>query len=177
MTTQAHAVVSSSGEFRELFENHYDYVWCSLRRLGVQQRDLEDLTHDVFLEVHAKLDRYDRARPMRPWLFAFALRFASDYRKLARHKTELRADIDEQRTDESPYEAVRERESAELLSRALDALSLELRAVIVLYEIDEVPMKDIASALGIPLNTGYSRLRLAREQCANALRDLSGGTP
>jgi RNA polymerase sigma-70 factor, ECF subfamily len=177
MTTQARIVASSEAEFRQLFESHYDYVWCSLRRLGVQPRDLEDLTHDVFLEVHGKLDCYDRTRPMKPWLFAFALRFASDYRKLARHKTELRATIDDEGTDPSPYEAVREREAAELLSRALDTLSLELRAVIVLYEIDEVPMKDIASALGIPVNTGYSRLRLARAHCADAIRELSGGAP
>jgi RNA polymerase sigma-70 factor (ECF subfamily) len=148
-------------EFRRLFDENYDYVWSSLRRLGVQLRDLEDLTHEVFIEVHAKLDRYDRCRPIRPWLFAFALRFASDYRKLARHTTELRDETEAPANVPSAEELVATTESAVLLRAALDGLSLELRAVIVLYEIDETPMKEIAETLGIPLYTGYSRLRLA----------------
>lgn len=162
-----------SEEFRRLFLNNYDYVWSSLRRLGVHTRDLEDVTHDVFVEVHAKLESYDRARPIRPWLFAFALRFASDYRKLARHKTELRGDADGATQLPSAEDAVEMQERARLLHAALDELSIELRAVIVLYEIDETPMKDITEALGIPLYTGYSRLRLARTQCAEAVKRLS----
>jgi RNA polymerase sigma-70 factor (ECF subfamily) len=161
-----------SVEFRRLFHENYDYVWSSLRRLGVHTRDLEDVTHDVFLEVHSKLERYDRNRPIRPWLFAFAVRFASNYRKHTRHKTELRGDADAATELPSAEEVVAAQQSARLLHAALDELSLELRAVIVLYEIDETPMKDITEALGIPLFTGYSRLRLAREQCAEAVKRL-----
>jgi RNA polymerase sigma-70 factor (ECF subfamily) len=163
-------------DFRRLFDEHYDYVWVSLRRLGVQERDLEDLVHDVFLQVHAKLATYDRARPAKPWLFAFAFRIASDYRRLARHKTELRSDPDLPGSEPSVEDRIASAESAELLRRALDALSLEMRAVLVAYEIDEIPMKDITEALGIPLHTGYSRLRLGREQCAVAVRRLRGET-
>lgn len=166
--------LGSEAEFRRLFDDNHDYVWSSLRRLGVQERDLEDLTHDVFLEVHAKLDRYDRARPIRPWLFAFAVRFASDYRNLARHTTELRGEPDAVDTLPSAEDAVATRESARLLQIALDSLGMELRAVLVLYDIDETPMKEIAQALGIPLFTGYSRLRLARAQCAETVKRLSG---
>lgn len=165
--------LGSEADFRRLFDENHDYVWSSLRRLGVQERDLEDITHDVFLEVHSKLAQYDRARPIRPWLFAFAVRFASDYRKLARHDTELRADPDAPATLPSAEDVVASRQSARLLEIALDSLSLELRAVLVLYDIDETPMKEIAEALGIPLFTGYSRLRLARARCAEAIRRLS----
>lgn len=179
MTQSGEVGPGSKTEFRRLFDEHYDYVWSSLRRLGVQDRDLEDLTHDVFLEVHAKLHLYDRARPLRPWLFAFALRFASDYRKLARHKTELRGDVDTTSAPStlstSPEDVAVKTESARHLAAALDSLSLELRAVLVLYEIDETPMKDITDALGIPLFTGYSRLRLARVRCAETLERLTGG--
>jgi len=80
--------------FRVFFEEHFDYVYRSLRRLGVQERDLEDVTHDVFLEVHAAWSRFDRTRPPKPWLFAFAFRFASDYRRLARHRNVPTADMD-----------------------------------------------------------------------------------
>ena len=43
----------------------------------------------MFVEVFRNLHRYDPARPLRPWLFAFAFRFASDYRRLARHRVEV----------------------------------------------------------------------------------------
>jgi RNA polymerase sigma-70 factor (ECF subfamily) len=165
------------GEFRRLFDDNYDYVWSSLRRLGIHERDLEDVTHEVFLEVYRKRAARDPARPVRPWLFAFAVRFASDYRKSARHRTELRADVDPPSSAPSQEDSLSNKDTAKLLAAALDALSLELRAVIVLYEIDGVPMKDITDALGIPLFTGYSRLRLAREQCAERIRRMTkGGT-
>jgi RNA polymerase sigma-70 factor (ECF subfamily) len=144
-----------------------------LRRLGVAERDLEDLTHDVFLQVHAKLDAYDRACAIRPWLFAFAVRLASDYRKLARHRNVLGAESDSPSGAPSAEDLLAMRDSGRLLQLALDALSIELRSVIVLYEIDETPMKDITEALGIPLHTGYSRLRLAREQCAATIKRLT----
>ncbi len=163
-------------EFRRLFDENYRYVWSSLRRLGVQERDLEDLTHDVFLEVHAKLATYDRARPIRPWLFAFALRFASDYRKLHRHKTSLHDEPDAVADEPSAEEMLELQDSARLLQVAMNRLSMDLRAVLVLHDIDETPMKDITKALEIPLNTGYSRLRLAREQCAKAVKQLTSTT-
>jgi RNA polymerase sigma-70 factor (ECF subfamily) len=55
------------------------------------------------------------------------------------------------------------REAASLVMEALNAMPFEQRAVFVLYELDETPMKEIAESLGVPVNTAYSRLRLARE--------------
>ena len=46
---------------------------------------------------------------------------------------------------------------------ALDVLDLDKRAVFVMHEIDGTPIPAVATALGIPVNTAYSRLRLARE--------------
>ena len=66
--------------FTGLFAAEFDYVWASLRRLGVNERDVEDIAHDVFLHVYRKLGSYDPKRPVRPWLFGFAYRAASDYR-------------------------------------------------------------------------------------------------
>lgn len=159
---------------REVFEAHYDYVWCSLRRLGVHGGDLEDITDEVFLKVNDHLPSYDPERPMRPWLFAFAYHAASDYRRLARHRIEL-GFSDDDRADSSvdPERALERREAAALLERALDAISLTHRAVFVMHEIDGTEMKDIAASLGIPLHTGYSRLRLARATFAAKVRELA----
>jgi RNA polymerase sigma-70 factor (ECF subfamily) len=169
-----------AAEFTALFESNLSYVWSSLRRLGVHERDLEDVAHEVFLKVYAELDRLDRARPIKPWLFAFAVRLASDYRKLARHKTALFGDDDPSReTSAAADETLVALERERLLHRALDTLDLEKRAVFVLVELDEIPMPEVARALDIPLNTGYSRLRVARQEVTAAVRRLGrqGGSP
>ena len=64
------------------------------------------------------------------------------------------------------------RESLELLGRILDQLDDDKRAVFVLYEIEELTMKDVADAVGCPLQTAYSRLHAARRLVSEALADL-----
>jgi RNA polymerase sigma-70 factor (ECF subfamily) len=156
--------------FRSVFEREFDYVWLSLHRLGVAQRDLEDVAQNVFLHVYRRLDEYDASRPTRPWLFAFAVRCASDWRRLARHRVELLGERAEPPSLEpSADERIARDEALALLLRALDHVEMDRRAVLILYELDEVPMKEIAAALGIPLFTAYSRLRLARAELTAAL--------
>ena len=165
-STQVVNVEADQVFFRSLFDAEYDYVHHSLRRLGVQARDLEDLAHEVFVEVYKNLARYDRQRPIKPWLFAFAFRRASDYRRLARHRTELGLPEDiaaSTSPGRSAEDHAVDRQAARLVTVALEAMPIEQRAVFVLYEVDEIPMKEIAESLGIPANTAYSRLRLARE--------------
>lgn len=170
------AVSSESDRKRRLaalFEAHYDYVYHSLRKLGVYPSDAEDVAHDMFLTVFTKLDQLDERRSPRPWLFAFAARFASDYRRLARHRAT--EDVSQSRIaadSESPEEAASRSEKQSLAMRALETLSMEVRAVFVGYELEELSMKEVAEALAIPANTAYSRLRLAREQLAKACADL-----
>ncbi len=171
----AHGVVAGveRPEFSALFAAHFDYVWHTLRRLGVREVDLEDVTHDVFIAVLRKLEQYDAARPLRPWLFGFAVRLASDHRDLARHRFEVADDASEGR-DEAPNALDRalQNEALVLAQRALATLELDRRAVFILHELDECPMPEVARALGVPLNTAYSRLRLARADLAHAVRRI-----
>src|SRR6187549_3341356 len=76
-------------DFREIFETQFSYVWHVLKRLGVAERDLEDLAQQVFLQVHGQLPKFVSSRPLRPWLFSFAYHAASNYRALSRHRVEL----------------------------------------------------------------------------------------
>jgi RNA polymerase sigma-70 factor (ECF subfamily) len=174
---QVHRVGSPEPEvcpdFRTIFEEHFDYVWNTLRHLGAREVDLEDLTHEVFLRVHERLEEYDGARPLRPWLFAFAFRVASGHRRLARHRLEILGDAAEPR-DASPSadEALALREDKDLATAALEAVELDRRAVFVLHELDEVAIPRVAAALGIPTATAYSRLRLAREEFHRAVHRL-----
>ena len=153
-----------------LYRSEFAYVWKTLRRLGGPPADLEDLAHDVFVVVHRHLGDYDPARPLRPWLFGITLRVVSDFRRLGRNLHEVpgeRRDVVD--AAPTPQEQVEGREARELLMKALAALDLDRRAVFVMHDIDEVPVPEIAATLAIPLNTAYSRLRLARADVAASL--------
>jgi RNA polymerase sigma-70 factor (ECF subfamily) len=156
-----------------LFEEHFDYVWNTLRRLGVREADLEDLVHDVFLKLHTHRGDYDASRPFRPWAFGFAYRVAADHRRLARHRVEvLGATTEPVDPGRSPDQRLETSEQWRLLHEALDAVEVERRAVMLLHDVDGETAPHIAEALGIPVNTVYSRLRLAREEFAAAVRRL-----
>lgn len=173
MQSSADAPSARHEVLEELFDAHADYVYASLRRLGVPPRDLEDLTQDVFITAHGALPRYDSQRPAKPWLFAICYRVAANYRRLARHRAELGRGTELAACSPSPEELVNAREERSLLDAALDVLSSEHRAVFVLHVIDGVSGPDIAAAFGIPLNTVYSRVRLARQSVEASLRALS----
>ncbi len=165
-------------DFRAIFDAECGYVWHTLRRLGVHERDLEDVAHDVFVTVHRRLGDFDPTRPIRPWIFGIAYRVASDYRRLARHRREVVSPLggegsfepaDERPDAESSLETAR---AKQLVMEALEVLDLDRRAIFVMHELDGHAMPEIARALSVPLNTAYSRLRLAREQFAVAVRRL-----
>ena len=155
--------------FRALFDREISYVWTSLRRLGVPERDREDLAHEVFFRVYQRLDLYDPARPIRPWLFAFVVRVASEDRRRARHRYEELGG-----TDDAALDAVTPEKDGgpdtEVIAAAVLALDMDKRAVLVLHDLDGHSVPEIAEALSIPEGTAYSRLRAAREQLTEAVR-------
>lgn len=159
--------------FRVLFEEHADYVAKSLRRLGVRPADIEDVTHEVFLAVLRRFREYDPSRPPRSWLFAFALRFASLYRRKAHVRRELLEEHDPQGETLTAERALVEREESALVHRALDALDHDKRVVFVMFELDERSAADIAKELEISQNTVFSRLRAARQEFAAAVKRLT----
>jgi RNA polymerase sigma-70 factor (ECF subfamily) len=160
--------------FRALFEREFAYVFHTLFRLGVRRPDLEDMTHEVFVAVHHVLADYDPTRPLRPWLFGIAFRVASDYRRRAHHRREAPEDRGGEAVDERPPadELLAAEQARRLLIEALDEVELERRAVLVLHDLEGHSVPEIAHALAIPLNTAYSRLRLAREQLRAAVKRL-----
>ena len=159
--------------FRALFEAELDFMLATLRRLGVAPRDLEDVTHEVFLRVYKHWDEYQPSRPPRPWLFAFAYRQASDYRRLARHRREVLADPEEPPSSgPGADELLDRRDQRALVEAALGEVELDRRAVLLLHDMQECPMAEVAERLGIPLQTAYSRLRVGREELVKAARRL-----
>lgn len=179
MSSPRPAQIASTPPFEQIFDDNFDYIWSSMRRLGVAGADAEDIVQELFITVHRRLGTYDPDRPIRPWLFGIATRVASDYRRLARHRREVfeggrgYKDAPEQPSAEpAPDHRLERAEAQALVIEALQGIDEKRRPVFILHDIDGVEMKEVAEALSIPLHTGYSRLRKARREFADRARRL-----
>jgi RNA polymerase sigma-70 factor (ECF subfamily) len=162
--------------FRMLYERQVDFVWRNLRRLGVDEADAEDRTQEVFVVAHRRFDEFeDRGHGPRAWLFQIVLRVASDARRhRRRHPEDPDGGTAMGRASVAPAQAdeLLRREALSRLDAALATIEVGRRAVLVMHEIEEMTAPEIAQALGIPLNTVYSRLRVARQELEEALAVL-----
>jgi RNA polymerase sigma-70 factor (ECF subfamily) len=157
----AHGAVTAQAIFRE----HAAFVLRVVRRLGVAPRDVEDVAQEVFVVVHRKLSTFTGESSVRTWLFGIASRVASDHRRRAYVQREnLEAEPPASSFEAPQTQELHDRELRRNLDRALDELDDAKRAVFVLYEMEGIPMTEIAESLGCPLPTAYSRLREARER-------------
>jgi RNA polymerase sigma factor (sigma-70 family) len=164
--------------FRALYDAQVDFVWRNLRRLGVPESEVDDRTQEVFVVAHRRFDQFqDRGHGPRAWLFQIVLRVASDAR---RHRRRHPEDPDggdalgRAAVDAPQAEAILRREALTRLDAALASIEVGRRTVLVLHEIEEMTAPEIAQVLGIPLNTVYSRLRVARVELEEALSQLGG---
>src|SRR5262245_23531228 len=158
-------------DIAEVYAAHFKYVWRCLRALGVADAVLDDAVQDVFLVVQKKLEQFDGRGQLRTWLYAIALRIARRYRAAAaedarRRSVDSRADDAEAlREVPGPVDAehsIEQGERLDLARRALERLDDSKREVFVLGHVEQMSAPEIAEAVGIPLNTVYSRLRAAR---------------
>ncbi len=163
-----------------MIELHADFVFRALRRLGVPEFAADDASQQVWIVVARKLDIIDPARE-RSYLFGTAMRVASEERRARGRRRESPLDDDGEAPldpatgarPSTPDQALEERRARAFLDAVLETLPMELRAVFVLYELEELTTPEIARMLEIPLGTAASRLRRAREQfesCAARMR-------
>ena len=152
----------------------FDKVCRSLKRLGVHQEDVPDVAQDVFLAAFRSFDSYDpdRSRPER-WLNMIAVHLAAHYHDRASRRWEVPA-LDDEGEDgwPDPNPAVDERIEGEqartLVLDCLSALAIDLGAILIAHDIDEIPMKEIAELHRLPLSTLYRR----RAEARRALRTV-----
>jgi RNA polymerase sigma-70 factor, ECF subfamily len=171
---------ASAVDVTALYDAHVAFVWRNLRRLGVAPSSLDDATQDVFLVVHRRIAGAPVADP-RSWLFGILRRVAADHRRRVRRKPADSIDaVPEPRASTpGPDHAAARAEAARLVHDILDRLGDDKREVFVLAELEQMTAPEIAEAIGIPVNTVYSRLRAARaefETHAAALAASEGRT-
>src|SRR5882724_12657236 len=148
-----------------LFEQNLDFVWRSLRRLGVPLATVDDATQQVWLIVAKRLPEI-AVESERSFLFGTAMRIASDVRRSMLRRREVSNSSPPEVADPAPQaEELLERQRARsVLDQLLEDLPEELRVVFVLYELEEQTAAEIAELLGIPSGTAASRLRRARAE-------------
>jgi RNA polymerase sigma-70 factor, ECF subfamily len=149
---------------RGVVDAHFDKLWRFLRRLGVPESDVDDAIQEVILVLARKLSRVTVGSE-RSFLLSTAFRVASD----ARRRVKRRREVDDASLAElcssqpDPEQTAEQRRLALLFAQVLEQLSLELRAVFVLYELEDFTMAEIATTLDLPPGTVASRLRRGRE--------------
>jgi RNA polymerase sigma-70 factor (ECF subfamily) len=156
--------------FEQVFQEHAPYVWRALRRLGVAEPDADDACQDVFIVVHRKLGTYHGGCSVRTWLYGICLRVASEHRRRPHRRREQVVEaVPEEIVDASQEDDLERRRALALLDGALDQLDDDKRAIFVLFELEQVPMAEVAEAVGCPLQTAYSRLYAARKIVETAM--------
>lgn len=149
----------------QLVTTHLAFVWRSLRHLGVHETDVDDQTQEVFLVAHRRLPQWDGDNP-RPWLYAIARRCAAAYRRRSHRRHERTvASVPESADTRDPSA----RTEIDLLNRVLDSLDEDKRAVFLLYEVEEMSMREVAKAVGCSIPTAYARFQAARRELTRAL--------
>jgi RNA polymerase sigma-70 factor (ECF subfamily) len=107
-------------------------------------------------------------------LYGIAVRLASEHRRRAHVRREIpSAEQPEPEDGLTHSNSIESRELRTLFNRILERLDDDKRAVFVLYEIEDLDMKQVAEAVGCPLQTAYSRLHAARRFVAEAVQELS----
>jgi RNA polymerase sigma-70 factor (ECF subfamily) len=158
----------------DAFERDLDYLFATLQRLGVGPSEIEDLLQEIFIVLHRNWTDLDTTRPLRPYLFGVAFRIVCAHRR--RRAREIpHPGLDRDDDAPSPEGSLQSKESIALVLAALESVSLLRRAVVVMHDLDGIPIVDIARTLSISRFGAYARLRKGRRELSAAVRRLSRG--
>jgi RNA polymerase sigma-70 factor (ECF subfamily) len=157
-----------------IYKDYFDFVWSSARHLGAAGDAIDDVVQDVFIVIHHKLATLQRPEALRSWIYGIVRRTVSDYRRSRRTRdaagARLGAEYKSSRPSQpSPLDMAERNAELELLESVLAELDETKREVFVMVEVLEMTVPEVVQALEIPLNTAYSRLRLARQSFEDAL--------
>ena len=154
------------------FRDYAPYVARVLPRMGVAASDLDDVVQDVFVAIHRALPQFEARSSLKSWVYGICIRTCSNYRQRAHRRRErLSGSLPERVTTSDPEQSLATRRALERLDAALAQLPAAQRAAFVLYEIEDLSMKEIAAALDCSKFTIYARLYAARRAVSAAMRD------
>lgn len=168
---------SDARRLRRLVDREHGFVWRSIRRLGVAEGDVDDAVQKVFLVTSERLATFPPERD-RSFLFATCMRIAANERRgQSRRRSAGPEPLDALTSPApSPEQTTSDRN---MLDSILEPLPIELRSVLVLFELEGMTSEEIAEILDVPTGTVASRLRRGRELATAAAKRLraAGGEP
>lgn len=166
--------------FDSIVADHSAFIRRTLASLGVGARDLNDVRQEVLRGVASGLPTFDPSLAAEPegalkgWLFGICERQAANYRRRKRRRAEVLLEPQEfvnvVSAAPNPEAALLACEQKCRLNQALETMAPERAAVIIAYELEGIPMVDVAIKQGVPVNTAWNRLRLARRDIRAAFR-------
>ena len=150
--------------FPEIFRTYSGFVWRVLLRLGVAEADVEDVAQEVFMGVHRNLERFEGRCTLRTWVYGICHRRAVDYRRRAYVRREVATDEPPEMVEEATQERGLDVQHArDRLNQVLESLDEDKRAVFVLFEIEQLPMDEVAEIVGCRESTVRNHLFNARK--------------
>jgi len=162
--------------FAEIYEASFAFAWRTARRLGTPEANLDDVVQEIFMVAHRRRDDFEGRSSLKTWLYGIVFNVVRAHRRElgAKHPHALHA---ERRADpdivvdaaDGPHERAAKSEAARFIEWFLEGLDDDRREVFVLVELEQLSAPEIAALLGVPLNTVYSRLRLARLEFSKAV--------
>jgi RNA polymerase sigma-70 factor (ECF subfamily) len=157
-----------------LYRSEISYVLRCLRSLGTHASDLDDLGQEVFIRAFRSLARFEGHRPVRPWLFAILYcTLQNSRRRNGRRSAAEEALALLVPPGKNPDRDLEHEDDRRLISTALQSIQPERRRLFLMVELEGRSVAEAAGLLRVPLNTAYSRLRLARRGFAAAVRRLT----
>ncbi len=161
--------IPADTQLRQIFSEQADFVWRSLRRLGIPPADVDDAVQEVFLVVHRRISEYEDRGLLRAWLFSISRQISSHYHRGVKRNQERHRGLVMSVTAPDLEEVLARREAEQLVNAFLDQLEEPQRMVFYLSDIEGLTAPEIAAALDVNLNTVYGRLRQARKLFENVI--------
>jgi RNA polymerase sigma-70 factor (ECF subfamily) len=153
------------GTLAEIYHAHFYFVWRNARRLGVPEANVDDVVQDVFIVVHRRLGDFDGRVQLRAWIFGILVRVVRGHRRTFQRKAARCVPLSDDgvvATDPTPSELAERSERIELLEMLLSQLDENKAMLIVLSEIEQWTLREIAEFMGSNTNTIYSRVCAAK---------------
>ena len=159
----------SETDFAQVYEDYFAFVWRSLRALGVGESALDDATQDVFVVVHRRLSDFEGRSSLQTWLFGIACRVAANSRRNLQRTSHDELSNELVSTDPDPQRRAQQGEAARFVQAFLSTLNEAGRTAFTACVLEQMTVPEAAEALGVNVNTMYTRVRAVRAQFAAAL--------
>lgn len=137
------------------------------RKFLKDKEDLKDMVQDIFIRAYQNIQSYDPGLRFSPWLYRIAHNIFID--KIKKESRSPLSFVDFDVLLSHPVYDDRDKSEAEMaemrqmIEHSLDAIEPKYREVIVLYYLEEIPYKEIADILSIPVGTVGIRLKRGRD--------------